>query len=133
MKHKNEMEVRRKKISWMEGFKKSKFIFLNALILITLSIAVLSGDTKNIFLNFYEKTTGQQYESFSRLKDLSSETYIILKDKVSRDHHVQLKAENVKIYKKSDTSHKYKITVNDKTFFYKVEKNSNNIWIITKE
>ena len=127
------MEVRRKKISWMEGFKKSKFIFLNALVLITLSIAVLSGDTKNIFLNFYEKITGQQYESFSRLKDLSSETYIILKDKVSRDHHIQIKAENVKIYKESDTAHKYKITVNDKTFFYKVEKNSNNIWIITKE
>lgn len=133
MKHEDEMEIRKKKISWMEEFKKSKFIFLNVIVLITLSIAVLSGDSRNIFLNFYEKITGQKYESFSRIKDLSNETYIILKDKVSRDHHIQLKAENVKIYKESNILHKYKITVNDNTFFYKVEKNSNNIWIITKE
>ncbi len=133
MKHEDEMEIRKKKISWVEEFKKSKFIFLNVIVLITLSIAVLSGDSRNIFLNFYEKITGQKYESFSRIKDLSNETYIILKDKVSRDHHIQLKAENVKIYKESNILHKYKITVNDNTFFYKVEKNSNNIWIITKE
>jgi len=133
MKHESETKPRKKKLSWIEGFKTSKFIILNAIILITLSIAVLSGDTKNIFLNVYEKTTGRKYESFSRIKDLSCETYIILKDKVSRDHHVQLMAKNVKIYKESGILHKYKITVNDNTFFYKVEKSSNNIWIITQE
>lgn len=133
MKHESETGIKKKNISWMEGFKNSKFIILNVIVLITLSIAVLSGDGKNIFLNFYEKTTGQKYESFSQVNDLSNETYIILKDKVFRDHHIQLKAEDVKVFKKSNVLHKYLITTNDNSFSYKVEKSPNNIWIITKE
>ncbi len=115
----------------MELFKNAKFIVINAVILIILCIALISGDGKKMVLNFYEKLTGQQFETFSPITMKEYPTYLLLKYKLLRDHNVEIENVDVTIFKESETSHKYRVVLNKGIFFYKIQKKPDGVWQTT--
>ena len=122
------------KISVLTGFIKNlKFLILTIIALVILGGALLSGAGKDIFLSLYENVTGQKYETFSPVKDYSNATYIILKDKLSRDENIGLKNANITLFQESDTWHRYRVELKDDVYFYSVKKKQNGIWQIYKE
>ena len=117
----------------IELFKNTKFLIVNALVLIVLAIALVSGDGKKIALNFYEKVTGSKYETFSPVDDISHPAYIALKDKVFRDLNVSIEKTGVTVFKESDTLHKYRVESSEVVYFYKVEKRADGVWMINHQ
>jgi len=116
--------------SFIELFKNVKFIVVNVLILTALVLALISGEGRNIAVKFYEKTTGQRYESFSPVEDRSMTTYLILKDKLRRDLDLDIEDVEVALFKVSADHHKYRVAVNSVVSFYDVEKGEGGIWHI---
>ena len=114
-------------------FKDIKFLALAAISLAMLGFAIFSGDGKKIILNSYENLTGHKLESFSPVQDYSNETYIILKDRLSRDAGFKVEDADITVFKESDTLHKYRVALNDEIHFYKVERRADGTWLITKE
>ena len=119
--------------SFLVVLKDIKFLALAAISLAILGFAILSGDGKKIILNSYENLTGHKFESFSSIQDYSSETYIILKDRLSRDTGFKVEDADITVFKESDTLHKYRVALNDEIYFYKVERRTDGTWLISKE
>ena len=113
--------------------KNAKFLLLTILTLVVLGVAVFSGDGKNIALDFYENVTGRKFQTFSPVQNYSSETYIILKDTLSRKTSINIENKDISVFEKSDTFHRYRVTLRDEVFYYKIQKNSAGIWQIDKE
>lgn len=112
--------------------KNSKFLVLTTIALVVLGVAILSGDGKSIVQNLYETITGKKYQTFSPVHDYSKASYIILKDKLSRDPNIEIENAQITIFEESDTSHKYRVEYKDKIYFYNV-KNQKGIWQIKQE
>ena len=117
----------------IELFKNAKFLILNIMALVVLGIALISGDGAKVALNIYENITGNKYETFAPIDDISHPTYTALKDKVFRDLNIRIENTDVTIFKESDTSHKYRVESNDVVYFYKVEKRTDGVWIINRQ
>ena len=112
--------------------KNAKFLVLTAIVIMVLGVALLSGDGKNIVQNLYENITGKKHETYSPIQDYSNETYIILKDKLSRDATIDIENAQITIFEESDISHKYRVEFKDKTYFYRVKK-LKDTWQIKQE
>lgn len=112
--------------------KNTKFLVVTLIILVVLGVALLSGDGRNIIESLYENITGKKYETFTPVEDFSSETYIILKDKLSRDTTIKIENTQITVFEESEISHKYKVEFKDKVYFYHVKK-QNGTWQINKE
>jgi hypothetical protein len=122
------------KVSVLTGFIKNvKYLVLTIIALVMLGGAIFSGAGKNIALSVYENLTGQKYQDFSPVKDYSNATYIILKDKLSRDKNIELKNADITIFQASDTLHRYRVELKNEVYFYSVKKQQNGIWQIYKE
>jgi hypothetical protein len=132
MKKEGHKVINKKIGSLVELFKNAKFIVLNVMVLVILAFALISGDVKKIVLNFYKNVTGQQFETFSpiEMEELSNETYLILKHKLLQDQNIRIENVDVRIFKESETSYKYRVILSEDVFFYKIKKNSNGIWQI---
>ena len=126
----NDKRISSKLDSWIESFKKLKFVVLALISLLILGVALMSGDGGKIFSSFYEKTTGLKHERFSPIEDFSSETYIILKDKLSRNKSIQLEDAIITTYKESESLTKYRVAVGEEVTLYKVTRDTNGVWII---
>lgn len=113
--------------------RNSKFLILTAIALVILGIALISGDGKNIVQNLYENITGKKYKTFSPIQDYSTASYIILKDKLSRDTIIETENANITIFEESNTSHKYRVEFNDQVYFYSVNKQQTGTWQIKQE
>jgi len=123
-----------KKLSILTGFIKNvKFLLLTIIALVTLGGALFSGAGKDIVLSLYKNITGQKYRTFSPVKDYSKATYIILKDKLSRDKNIGLENTDITIFQESDTLHRYRVELKDEVYFYSVKKKQNGTWQIYKE
>ncbi len=125
--------LNRKTASLLDLFKNAKFIILNIITLLIIVFALISGDGKKIILNLYENITGQKYETFASIEDFSNETYLILKDKLLRDKNIRIEDAEVSVFNESDVFYRYRVVLNEKVFFYNVEKKSNGLWHITQE
>ena len=112
--------------------KNAKFLVLTVMALVVFGVAIISGDGKYIVLNLYENVTGQKYQNFSPVQDFSNATYIILKDKLSRDATIDIENAQITIFEESDISHKYRVELKDKTYFYRVKK-LKDTWQIKQE
>ena len=112
--------------------KNAKFLVLTAIVIMVLGVALLSGDGKNIVQNLYENITGKKHETYSPIQNYSNETYIILKDKLSRDATIDIENAQITIFEESDISHKYRVEFKDKTYFYRVKK-LKDTWQIKQE
>lgn len=112
--------------------KNTKFLVVTLIILVVLGVALLSGDGRNIIESLYENITGKKYETFTPVEDFSSETYIILKDKLSRDTTIKIENTQITVFEESEISHKYKVEFKHKVYFYHVKK-QNGTWQINKE
>lgn len=123
----------RKAGSLLNLFKNVKFIVLNIIALVVLAFALISGDGKNIALNLYENITGQEYEVFAAVEDLSNENYVILKDKLLRDKSINIEDVDVSVFNNSATFYRYRVVLDDNVLFYTVEKKSNGLWHIKQE
>jgi hypothetical protein len=122
------------KLGVLTGFIKNvKFLVLTIIALLILGGAILSGAGKDIALGLYKNVTGQKYKTFSPVKDYSKATYIILKDKLSRDKNIGLKNADITIFQESDTLHRYRVELKDDVYFYSVKKKQNGIWQIYKD
>ena len=122
------------KIGILTGFIKNvKFLVLTIIALVILGGAILSGAGKDIFLSLYKNVTGQKYQTFSPVKNYSNATYIILKDKLSRDKNIGLENADITIFQKSDILHRYRVELKDEVYFYSVKKKQNGTWQIYKE
>jgi hypothetical protein len=122
------------KLGVLTGFIKNvKFLVLTIIALVILGGAILSGAGKDIALGLYKNVTGQKYKTFSPVKDYSNATYIILKDKLSRDKNIGLKNADITIFQESDTLHRYRVELKDDVYFYSVKKKQNGIWQIYKD
>jgi hypothetical protein len=122
------------KLGVLTGFIKNvKFLVLTIIALVVLGGAILSGTGKDIALGLYKNVTGQKYKTFSPVKDYSKATYIILKDKLSRDKNIGLKNADITIFQESDTLHRYRVELKDDVYFYSVKKKQNGIWQIYKD
>ena len=122
------------KIGVLTGFLKNvKFLVLTLIALLILGGAIISGDGKDIVLSLYKNVTGEKYQTFSPIKDYSNATYIILKDKLSRDKNIGLENADITIFKESDSLHKYRVELKDEVYFYSVKKKQNGTWQIYKE
>ncbi len=122
------------KINNLTGFLKNiKFLILTIIALVILGGAIFSGTGKDIFLSLYKNVTGQSYQTFSPVKDYSNATYIILKDKLSRDKNIDLKNADITVFQESDTLHKYRVEIKEEVSFYIVKKKQNGVWQIYKE
>ena len=122
------------KINVLTGFIKNvKFLVLTIIALVILGGAIFSGAGKDIVLSLYKNVTGQRYRIFCPVKDYSIATYIILKDKLSRDKNIELKNADITIFQESDTFHRYRVEIKDEVYFYTVKKKQNGIWQIYKE
>lgn len=124
---------RTKMKSFIELFKNVKFLILNVIVLVVLGIAFLSGDGEKIALNTYENITGNKFEKFSPVDNISHPSYIALKDKVFRDLSVKIDNVSVSVFKVSDTSHKYRVEFKDTVYYYKIEKSADGIFIINRQ
>ena len=122
------------KIGVLTGFLKNvKFLVLTIIALVILGGAIISGDGKDIVLSLYKNVTGEKYQTFSPVKDYSNATYIILKDKLSRDKNIGLENADITIFKESDSLHKYRVELKEEVYFYSVKKKQNGTWQIYKE
>ena len=122
------------KLSIFTGFiKNAKFLVLTTMALVVFGAAIISGDGKSIVLNLYEGVTEQKYQNFSPVQDFSNSTYIILKDKLSRDTNIRLESADITIFEESDTSHRYRVELKDDVYFYRVKKKQDGTWKINKE
>ena len=118
----------------LTGFiKNATFLVLTTMALAVIGSAVISDDGKNMVLYFYENVTGQKFQTFSPIQDYSNETYVILRDKLSRDTSIRLENADITIFEESDISHKYRVELKDDIYFYKVERKKNGTWQINKE
>ncbi len=113
--------------------KNTKFLVITTIVLVVLGVALFSGDGKNIVQNLYENITGKKYQKFSPVQDFSNETYIILKDKLSRDTIIKIENAQITIFEESDISHKYRVEFKDKVYFYHVKKKQDGTWQIKQE
>ncbi len=113
--------------------KNSKFLILTIITLVILGVALISGDGKNIVQNLYENITGKKHQTYTKVQDYSSETYIILKDKLSREPNIELEKAEITIFEESNTSHKYRVEFKKKIYFYHVTKTQNGTWQIRQE
>jgi len=125
--------TRSKLESLIDLFKKIKFVVLALLTLVVLGVALISGDGVKMFSNFYEKTTGLKHETFSPIENYSSETYLILKDKLSRDQNIPFENATVTAYIESETVHKYRVVIGEDISIYRVARGSKGVWIIRKQ
>lgn len=122
------------RIGVVTGFLKNvKFLVLTFIALVILGAALLSGAGKDIALGLYKNVVGQQYKTFSPVKDYSNPTYIILKDTLSRDKNISFKNTDITLFKESDTLHRYRIELQDDVYFYSVEQKQNGVWQINKD
>ena len=122
------------KIGVLTGLLKNvKFLVLTIIALAILGGAILSGDGKDIVLGLYKNVTGEKYQTFSPVKDYSNATYIILKDKLSRDNNIGLENADITTFKDSDSLHKYRVELENEVYFYSVKKKQNGTWQIYKE
>ncbi len=119
--------------SLIELFKKIKFVVLALISLVVLGVAFMSGDGVKIFSTFYEKITGLKHETFSPIEDYSSETYLILRDKLSRNQNIQFENAVITTYKESETIQKYRVVIGEEVSIYKVAKDANGAWKIKKQ
>ena len=119
--------------SLMGVIKNIKFLILSAITLVILGLAIISGDGINIILNSYENLTGQKFQTFSPIEDYSNETYLVLKDKLSRDTSFRFEDADITVFKESDTLHKYRVELKDEIYFYKVERKKDGTWLVNKE
>ena len=113
--------------------KNAKFLLLSAMALAVVGLAIVSGDGKDIVLDFYAKVTGRKFQTFSPIDDSSHETYMVLQDKLSRDTDIQLQDADISVFEESENSHKYRIEVQGDVHFYRVEQQRNGSWKISKE
>ncbi len=113
--------------------KNTKFLILTAIVLMILGVALISGDGKNIVQSLYENITGKKYQTFSPIQDYSTASYIILKDKLSRDTIIEIENAQITIFEESNTSHKYRVEYKNKTFSYHIKKKDNGTWQIKEE
>ena len=113
--------------------RNAKFLLLSIMVLAVVGLAIVSGDGKDIVLDFYARVTGKKFQTFSPIDDHSGETYLVLQDKLSRDTSIRLQDADISIFEESDTSHKYRIEVQSSVYFYRVERQSNGSWKISKE
>jgi hypothetical protein len=122
------------KLGILTGFIKNvKFLLLTIIALVALGGAIFSGAGKDIALSLYKNVTGQKYRTFSPIKDYSNATYIILKDKLSRDKNIGLENTDITIFQESETLHRYRVKLKDEVYFYSVKKKQNETWQIYKE
>ena len=133
MEKESHKSLNRKSASPLDLFKNAKFIVLNIITLLIIVFALISGDGKKIILNLYENITGQKYEVFAPIEDLSNETYVILKDKLLRDKNISIENAEVSVFNEPAAFYRYRVVLNDKIFFYTVEKKSNGLWHIKQE
>jgi hypothetical protein len=133
MSNANVKGTRSKLGSLIDLFKKLKFVVLALLTLAVLGVALMSGNGMKMFSNFYEKTTGLRHETFSPIEDYSSETYLILKDKLSRDQNIPFENATVTAYIASETLHRYRVVIGEDVSIYKVARDSKGIWKIRKQ
>jgi len=113
--------------------KNAKFLVVTLIILVVLGIALLSGDGRNIIQSLYENIIGKKYETYTPIQDYSNETYLILKDKLSRDTTIKIENTQITIFEESDISHKYRVEFKDEIYFYHVKKKPDGPWQINKE
>ena len=113
--------------------RNAKFLLLSIMALVVVGLAIVSGDGKDIVLDFYARVTGKKFQTFSPIDDHSRETYLVLQDKLSRDTNIRLQDADVSIFEESGTSHKYRIEVQSSVYFYRVERQPNGSWKISKE
>ncbi len=113
--------------------KNVKFLLLTIIALVALGGALFSGAGKDIVLSLYKSVTGQKYQTFSPVKDYSNATYIILKDKLSRDKSIGLENTDITIFRQSESLHRYRVELKDEVYFYGVKKKQNGTWQIYKE
>ena len=133
MNKENDKGISSKIDSLIELFKKIKFVVLALITLVVLGVALMSGDRVKIFSTFYEKTTGLKHEIFSPIEDFSNESYLILKDKLSRNQNIQFENAVITTYKESETIQKYRVVIGEEVFIYKVAKDANGAWKIKKQ
>jgi hypothetical protein len=128
----NQNTMNKKLTTWIAVFKNVKFIVFNILFLIVLAVAFLSGDGRQMALDFYAKVTGQQLETFEPVDNaqLSNERYLILKHKLLQDKHVRIEDVDVRVFKESATSYKYRVPLSEAVFIYTIKKNASGIWQI---
>ena len=119
--------------SFVNFIKNAKFLVLSIAILVFFGVAVLSGNSKDIALNFYENVTGKRFQTFTPIKDYSSETYLILKDTLSRNTNIGFESAEIAIFEESDISHKYRVKLNEEINFYTIKKQPNGTWHIIDE
>ncbi len=133
MNKENDKGISSKIDSLIELFKKIKFVVLALITLVVLGVALMSGDRVKIFSTFYEKTTGLKHEIFSPIEDFSNESYLILKDKLSRNQNIQFENAVITTYKESETIQKYRVVIGEEVSIYKVTKDANGAWKIKKQ
>ena len=133
MNKENDKGISSKIDSLIELFKKIKFVVLALISLVVLGVALMSGDRVKIFSTFYEKTTGLKHEIFSPIEDFSNESYLILRDKLSRNQNIQFENAVITTYKESETLQKYRVVIGEEVSIYKVAKDANGAWKIKKQ
>jgi len=122
------------KLSWFSDLvKNTKFLLLTTLALVIIGVALISGDGKSIIQNLYENITGTKHQTYTPVQDYSSETYIILKDKLSREPNIELEKAEITIFEESDMSHKFRVEFKNEIYFYHVTKTQNGTWQIKQE
>ena len=133
MNKENDKGISSKLDSLIELFKKIKFVVLALISLVVLGVALMSGDSVKIFSTFYEKATGLKHETFSPIEDFSNESYLILRDKLSRNQNIQFENAVITTYKESETLQKYRVVIGEEVSIYKVAKDANGAWKIKKQ
>jgi len=133
MKEERNKSTGEKPSSLMDVIKNIKFLILSAITLVILGLAIISGDGVNIILNSYENLTGQKFQTFSPIQDYSNETYLVLKDKLSRDTSFRFEDADITVFIESDTLHKYRVALKDEVYFYNVERKKDGTWLVIKE
>ena len=118
--------------TWTVLIKNIKFIALTIVSLVFFGAIIISGDMNKIFLGLYEDVTGQKPQTYSPIQDYSSATYIILKDKLSREFNHKANNAEISIFEVSKDWHKFRVEINNEVYVYDVNKNQNNIWQIKK-
>jgi len=133
MKKESNKSVGEKLGNFTSFVQNTKFLILTAIALVIIGVALVSGDGKNIVQNLYENITGKKYHTFSPIQDYSTASYIILKDKLSRDTIIEIENAHITIFEESNTSHKYRVEYKNKTCSYHVQKKENGTWQIKQE
>jgi len=133
MKKESNKSIGEKLGAFTDFIKNTKLLILTAITLVILVVALISGDGKNIVRSFYENITGKKYQTFSPVQDYSTASYIILRDKLSRDFNIEIENTQITIFEESNTYHKYRVEFKDMTYFYSVKKKQNGTWQIKQE